>query len=180
MTIQPDIDPLLDHLDLLLGYARKKVSDPALAADAVQESLLKALEAAPTLREDAKLLPWFYRILNNTIADLHRRRQVEVKYQPQLAAETPTTLAPDDHAVLCRCIETLIPTLNPDYAELITALELGDADPQAVADRLGITRNNLKVRRHRARQQLKQRLEETCRTCATHGCLDCSCQRRTA
>ncbi|HMB89737.1 MAG TPA: sigma factor, partial [Rhodothermales bacterium] len=61
MTTKPDIQPLLDHLDLLLGYARKKTGHPTLAADAVQESLLKALEAAPTLREDAKLLPWFYR-----------------------------------------------------------------------------------------------------------------------
>ena len=177
MTTKPDIQPLLDHLDLLLGYARKKTGDPALAADAVQESLLKALEAAPTLREDARLLPWFYSILNNTIMDLHRRRQVEVKYQPRLAAERPTTYEPEDHAVLCQCLETLLPTLNPDYADVILALELGDQEPQVVADKLGITRNNLKVRRHRARQQLKQRLEETCRTCATHGCLDCSCQR---
>jgi hypothetical protein len=27
-----------------------------------------------------------------------------------------------------------------------------------------------------ARQALKQRLEETCRICAVHGCLDCTCQ----
>ncbi|HMB90178.1 MAG TPA: RNA polymerase sigma factor [Rhodothermales bacterium] len=180
MTTKPDIQPLLDHLDLLQGYARKKTGDPALAADAVQESLLKALEAAPTLREDDKLLPWFYRILNNTIADLHRRRQVEVKYQPRLAAEMPTTYEMEGHAVLCQCIEALIPTLNPDYANVILALELGDQEPQVVADKLGITRNNLKVRRHRARQQLKQRLEETCRACAAHGCLDCSCQQRTS
>lgn len=180
MMKKQDITPLFDHLDVLLSYARSKVDNPALAADAVQESLLKALEAAPTLREDDKLLPWFYRILNNTIMDLHRRRQVKHKYEPALMAEMPTTVPPADHAVLCRCIETLLPTLNPDYAAMITTLELGDEDPKLVADRLGITRNNLKVRRHRARQQLKQRLEETCRTCATHGCLDCSCQRRMA
>jgi len=45
-----------------------------------------------------------------------------------------------------------------------------------VAKELGITPNNLKVRRHRARQQLRERLEEVCRTCAKHGCLDCSCE----
>ena len=179
MTTKPDLQPLLDNLDLLLGYARKKTSDPTLAADAVQESLLKALEVAPTLREDTRLLPWFYRILNNTIVDLHRRRQVEVKYQPRLADEMPTTYEPEDRVVLCQCIEALLPTLNPAYADVILALELGDQKPQLVADKLGITRNNLKVRRYRARQQLKQRLEETCRTCAAHGCLDCSCQQRT-
>ena len=48
-------------------------------------------------------------------------------------------------------------------------------DDYRVAERLDITRNNLKVRHHRARQQLRERLEETCRTCATHGCIDCTC-----
>ncbi|MFQ5570498.1 MAG: RNA polymerase sigma factor, partial [Rhodothermales bacterium] len=87
-----------------------------------------------------------------------------------------TTLEPAEYATVCRCFEALLPTMHPDYALLIEALELGDEDPQAVADRLGITRNNLKVRRHRARQQLRERLHETCRTCAEHGCLDCSCR----
>lgn len=168
---------LLDNLDVLLGYARKQVGDPDLAAEVVQESLLKALEAVPTLRDDDKVLPWLYRILNNTITDLYRRRGVEAKYRPVLVQELETTLEPEDYAEVCRCFEAVLPTLNPAYAALIESLELGEADPQAVADHLGITRGNLKVRRHRARQQLRQRLEETCRTCATHGCLDCSCKR---
>lgn len=44
-----------------------------------------------------------------------------------------------------------------------------------MAEHLGITRNNLKVRRYRARQQLRERLEETCQACAEQGCLDCTC-----
>ena len=167
---------LLDHLDAVLGYARKKTGDPDLAADVVQESLLKALEAAPALRDDDKLLPWFYRILNNTITDLYRRRGVEARYRPAPVQERDAALEPEEYAVVCRCFEPLLSTLKPNYAVLIEALELGDEDPQAVAARLGITRNNLKVRRHRARQQLRRRLEETCRACAKHGCLDCSCK----
>ena len=167
---------LLEHLDAVLGYARKKIGDPDVAADVVQESLLKALEAAPTLRDDDKVLPWFYRILNNTITDLYRRRGVEARYQPVLAQDLDAAVEPEAYAVVCRCFEPLLPTLKPDYAALIKALELGDEDPRAVAARLGITPGNLKVRRHRARQQLRRRLEETCRACAVHGCLDCSCR----
>jgi DNA-directed RNA polymerase specialized sigma24 family protein len=63
--------------------------------------------------------------------------------------------------------------------DLIAAVELGGETPEAAAERLGITRNNLKVRRHRARQQLRVRLEETRRTCARHGCLDCTCKTTT-
>jgi RNA polymerase sigma-70 factor (ECF subfamily) len=32
------------------------------------------------------------------------------------------------------------------------------------------------VRLHRARAALKTRLEQSCGTCATHGCLDCTCR----
>lgn len=71
-----------------------------------------------------------------------------------------------------------MPTLKPEYAALIEELELTDSDPARVAERLGITLNNLKVRRHRARQALRKRLEETCRTCAEHRCLNCTCGRR--
>ena len=68
------------------------------------------------------------------------------------------------------------------YASIDLAATLdgraGDRDAlaqQAVAASLGITKSNLNVRIHRARQQLKQRLEENCRVCAKHGCLDCQC-----
>ena len=70
--------------------------------------------------------------------------------------------------------------LHPEaglYAEVIQALDLDDNEPEEVAGRFGISRGNLKVRHHRARQQLRSRLEESCRICAEHGCLDCSCKR---
>ena len=65
--------------------------------------------------------------------------------------------------------------IQAEYADLIQAVELGGESPDVMAGRLGITSNNLKVRRHRARQALRRKLEETCRTCADHGCLDCTC-----
>jgi len=33
------------------------------------------------------------------------------------------------------------------------------------------------VRLHRARAALREKLVRSCRTCAEHGCLDCSCGR---
>lgn len=81
-----------------------------------------------------------------------------------------------DH-LTCTCLEKLIPALNRDYAVLIRELELNQKPTNEVAAILSLTRDNLKVKRHRARRQLKQRLEETCRLCAKHGCLDCDCEK---
>ena len=171
------IEQLLQHNNRLLAYVRTKINDPNLAEDLLQESLLKALRAAPDLRDEEKLLPWFYSILNNAITDLYRRQQVEERSLQQIAQEQLLEEEPEAEKVLCECFRDLIPTLKPEYAELIEQLDLSERDPAQVATQLGITSNNLKVRRHRARQALRQRLEESCRVCAKHGCLDCTCER---
>ena len=65
--------------------------------------------------------------------------------------------------------------MTPQYADMIRQLDLSQKSPDIVAASLGITRNNLNVRLHRARQQLKSRLEENFRVCAAHRCLECHC-----
>jgi RNA polymerase sigma-70 factor (ECF subfamily) len=66
--------------------------------------------------------------------------------------------------------------LKPEYAQVIEAVDLGEGSLESVAAKLGVARNNLKVRLHRARKQLRDRLVESCRVCATHGCFDCHCR----
>lgn len=169
-------EALLSQRARLVAYARSKVSDPDLAEDLFQDSLLKALQKAGDLADSERLIPWFYRILNNAIADYYRHRQVEAKHQAQLALEALPEAGSEEWNQLCECFRDVIPTLKPEYGELIERLELAEGDPEQMAGRLGISRNNLKVRRHRARQALRARLEETCRMCAEHGCLDCTCR----
>ena len=168
---------LLENLNVFLAFVRRRVSDPELAADVLQESLLKALERSEQLRDEDALVPWFYRILRSAITDMYRHRAVEERRLGQLKLVTKASLAedPSTHAVVCQCFRRLLPTMRPEYAKLIEELELSDGSTVEIAKRLGITLNNLKVRRHRARAQLRKRLEETCRLCATHGCLDCTC-----
>jgi len=80
-----------------------------------------------------------------------------------------------EERVVCSCMERLLPRMAARYSELIRRIDLNEENSDLVAAELGITRNNLNVRLHRARQQLKRRLEENCRVCAKHGCLDCQC-----
>ena len=67
---------LLENLKEFLGFARKRLGDPELAADVVQDSLLKALKAADQIRDEESAKAWFYRILRRTIIDLYRWRVV--------------------------------------------------------------------------------------------------------
>lgn len=160
-----------------LGYIRKRVSDPELAEDILQDCLLKAVRNAPQIREKDNLVRWFYRILQNAIVDAYRRRAADLNRRLNYAAETESSYEEDDQNTICECVGELIPTLKPEYAE-VARLELEGDDPEAAAERLGITKNNLKVRTHRARQALRKRLVETCKVCADDHCLDCSCGKK--
>lgn len=166
---------LLQELEQFTNFVRSRVNDPHLAADVVQDSLLKAVKAAEQLRDDESVTAWFYRILRRSIIDLYRRRATNHAALERLEHELDSP--PDNEAerVACGCVATLIPTLNPDYAELIQRLDLGGETPEQVGTALNLSANNLRVRHHRARQQLRERVEQTCRMCARHGCLDCTC-----
>ena len=166
---------LSKNREQLISFITQKTGDPDLAEDLLQESLLKAFRASSELRDRDKLISWFYRIIRNAITDVYRKQGREDRFLKEYAAELGKELIPEEEKRLCRCFVNLIPTLKEDYAVIINSLELGDENPDKVAEQLNINRNNLKVKRHRARQQLKERLEQTCRTCAKHGCVNCTC-----
>lgn len=168
-------EQLLKELEAFTAFARSRVADPHLAADVVQDSLLKAMKSADQLRDDESVTAWFYRILRRTIIDLYRRRDAAHRAIERLENELAAPPDAEVERVACACVETLIPTLKPEYAELIRELDLAGQTPEQVATKHGVTANNLRVRHHRARQQLRERVEQTCRLCAKHGCLDCTC-----
>jgi RNA polymerase sigma-70 factor (ECF subfamily) len=68
------------------------------------------------------------------------------------------------------------PRVPSQYRELLLAVDLQGEEIGEVANRLGVTRNNLTVRLHRARKHLKDALAETCQACSDGGCLDCTCE----
>ena len=57
---------LLDSLNIFHAFARKRLNDPELAADAVQDALLKALKSPDAPNDQEKVVPWFYQILRRT------------------------------------------------------------------------------------------------------------------
>lgn len=171
------VSQLLKSREKFLGYIRKRISDPELSEDILQDCLLKAVQNASTIKDDENLVRWFYRILQNAVVDAYRRKAADANRKVHYAAETDPAVQEEEKDNICQCVHELIPTLKPEYAEVTKFIDIDGEDPAAVAKRLGITQNNLKVRSHRARQALRKRLEETCTVCAEHHCLDCSCKR---
>jgi RNA polymerase sigma-70 factor, ECF subfamily len=63
-------EQLLNNLNDFVRFARKRLAGPELAADAVQESLVKALKSADQIRDEENAKAWFYKILRQTIIAL--------------------------------------------------------------------------------------------------------------
>ena len=135
--------------------------------------MVKALKSADQIRDEENAKAWFYKILRRTVIDLYRRREARHRALAEFELEVSSPPDLDGERMICACMERLLPTMTPQYADLIRRLDLNEEAPDTVAVSLGISKNNLNVRIHRARQQLKQRLKDNCRVCAKHGCLDC-------
>jgi RNA polymerase sigma-70 factor (ECF subfamily) len=170
---------LVAHRERFLAFVRSRVRDREEAEEILQGAFVKALARADDVRDDERVVAWFYRLLRNALADHWRARAVRDRAAAALAREAEAQVAPPPEEVreLCRCFEALLPDLPADQARMIRRVDLEEARPVDVAAEEGITPNLAMVRLHRGRRALRARLEQTCRTCATHGCLDCSCRR---
>ena len=160
-----------------LDVLERRVESRAAAEEILQNAFIKSIEKRDQLHNEESAVAWFYRMLRNAVIDHYRRRDAQrralEKHKIELAlGEQPD---PDVEATICACINEIIPTLKPEYQQLLRAVDLEGAAVNDAARFLGITANNASVRLHRARGQLKKRLETACSTCAEHGCLDCTC-----
>jgi RNA polymerase sigma factor (sigma-70 family) len=165
--------------DKFLGFLRGRISDPQVVEDLLQQSLLQALKAEGDLKNKENVVSWFYRILQNALIDYYRHRASDRRKAEALERELRDVkefLPQETKKAVCQCMHGLLPAMNPDYAQLVDRLDLKDEEPGKVARDLGITKNNLTVRLHRARKALKKSLQSACGSCAEHGCLDCSCK----
>lgn len=166
-------EQIVSYIDRLTAYAQSRVADKDLAADAVQEAVTKAVKAVANLKDEDKLLPWLYTILRNTIADLTKKQGREIA----TADFADSLVAPENEErdKVCGCFKPLIATLPSDYGEVIRAVDLEEQPREAVAERMGVTVTNLNMKIHRAREKLREAIEQSCNMCAKHGCLNCTC-----
>ena len=72
----------------------------------------------------------------------------------------------------------MVDTLKPLHAELLRRVDLNGESVQDAAKALKLTPNNASVTLHRARKDLRARLETFCGDCADGACLDCDCAER--
>jgi RNA polymerase sigma-70 factor (ECF subfamily) len=172
------ISTLLANHRRFLSFLEARVGSRHDAEEILQSAFVRSLQKANEIRDSENAVAWFYRLLRNAVVDYYRSNSANLRSLETFArhlSESDEYVDPAVERVICECVGELVAVLKPEDADLITRVDLQGADVTSVADSLGITPGNARVRLHRARAALRHEVERTCRTCATHGCLDCTC-----
>ena len=134
------------------------------ARDVVQEAYLRAYKGLKRFRGDAAFNTWMYRITANCASShLLRRRQDRhetLDEDSQLADERPE--ADPEHRMATRAdremLHDALQSLPPDMRAVVVLRDIYDLPHEAIAAELGISEGAAKVRLHRARKRLRERL----------------------
>lgn len=166
------VEQLVANHREFLAFVQKRVGNAALAEEILQDAFVRSLDKLDTVRDTA--IGWFYRVLRNAIIDHHRRTGAAERRLEALAHE-PEPQDEELHRVVCKCVAQLADTLKPEYAAALRRIEVDGVSVKDFASEAGITSNNAGVVVFRAREALRKQVARACGTCATHGCLDCTC-----
>ena len=164
-----------EHYPRIIQYLTRIVG-PNDAEDIAQDVFDKVNSRLGRFKGKSKLSTWIYRIATNTAIDRSRSaaykqaaKQISIEddadNDPQSFQENPKTPSTDQLVIrkeMSECINEYIDSLPPDYRTVIVLSELEDLPNKEIAEILGISLGNVKIRLHRARAKLKATLNEAC------------------
>ncbi|GAA2085384.1 sigma-70 family RNA polymerase sigma factor [Kitasatospora saccharophila] len=150
------------HVDAVLGFVTRRVSDPHLAADLTADIFVAALEAADGYRpERGSAIGWLYGIARNTIAG-HRRgddreRRALGRLQGRRLLAEEDILALEERIDAERAVRDLAQRhagLSAPLREVLDLVVMDGLSTAEAAQALGISQATVRVRMHRARRRL--------------------------
>lgn len=140
----------------LKGFVYKRVKDKALTEDIVHDVFLKVQSKIQQIRETEKSFGWIYQITRNTIIDHYRKSKKQISLKDIDWESSP----PNFNDCVSNAISQLIPTLPDKYRIPLEMSELQNMSQLNVAKELELSYPAAKSRVQRARQLLKNKLDE--------------------
>lgn len=144
------------HREAVLGYLRRRTDSGHDAADLLADTFLVAWRRLDDVPLDPQTRPWLYGVARRVLANHRRgegrRHALATKLRDELT-ELDTTELPDDSPA-ARAFRAL-PEQDQELLSLVAWEELDTAE---IATVLGISRNAVRIRLHRARKRFAKLL----------------------
>lgn len=163
--------------EYLRNVLRRYTESEEAARDLVQETFFQALRSLPDFRGESKLTTWLYSIAKNVALARYRKSQRRTAHEEntlsrmaarrdghpgspvgESASWNPAeqTTQNEEKALVHEALDEL----SENYRRIIELRDLKELTTKEVADELGLTRVNVRVRLHRARAKLEAVINE--------------------
>ena len=142
------------------------VRDEAVADDLVQDTFIRVQENLDSVKDPSKVSSWIYRIAYNLCQDHFRSRKKSSSHEEIHDGlinlqETPLHKKVEQ-SEMSQCVQDKINLLPEALRSVLLFADVMEFSHQEIANILGLSLENVKVRVHRARKKFKKILEEKC------------------
>jgi RNA polymerase sigma-70 factor (ECF subfamily) len=159
---------------LIYNYLRRMTENQPQAEDLAQETFICAHRGLSTFRGDSSLKTWLYRIASNVFID-HTRRASTKQNRGTVALDEKVGIAedwedkeksqPDQLAAqseMSDCVQEYMKALPESYKTVLVMHDEEGLTTREIAEVLGCSEANAKIRLHRAREKLRASLNAGC------------------
>ena len=137
------------------------------AEEVAQDVFVKAYRALADFRGESKFSTWLYTIVNTTSITFLRKKKLEIHsldnekvFEVADSKDSGSRANMIEQKSRVNMVNEAIAMLNPDDAEIITLFYKAEQNLDEIARILAIEANTAKVRLHRARARLKEKMEK--------------------
>ena len=155
------------HQNYVFTLALRIVKSREDAEELAQDSFIKAYKYLADFKGNSKFSTWLYTIVNNTCISFLRKKKLDIHSLDnekvfEMADNQDSGLSANsvDQKSRIQMVNQSIQLLNPDDAEILTLFYKAEQSLDETASILGIETNAAKVRLHRARARLKDKMEK--------------------
>lgn len=151
-------------------YIRYLVRNATEAEDLAQEALIRAHRQRDTLRDPAALESWLYQIATHVSIDRMRQRAktaqrhldepVEDLPIPDSARASALTVIQQEE--MSACVQRYVAKLSDGYRAVLLLCDADGLSAKETAELLQLPLTTVKMRLHRARQQMQAALKNAC------------------
>ncbi len=137
------------------------------AEEIAQDCFVKAYRSLADFRGESKFSTWLYTIVTTTCLTFLRKKKLEVHSLDnekvfELADSQDSGMEANQIEQKSRIsmVNRAITLLSPDDAQIITLFYKGEQSLEEIGQAMGLEANTVKVRLHRARQRLRDKMEK--------------------
>jgi len=157
------------YRSLAYNCAYRMVGDPDAAQDLAQESFIAAYQGLKEFKFASRFSSWLYAIIMNKCRDHLRAKRPGTSVDDLVEIRQDRAPSPEERAAsrqIGDVLQDALDGLPVEYREVLVLKHVQELAYSEIAEMLGTSVGALKVRAHRGREMLREKLEEAG---VTHG-----------